>query len=308
MFFYPIRNFFVCLRKPRGSNYIFFSFFFWWSICKNVFLLGLVFTRFQTSKTKTSQELYEKYFILLKRFILFLSSSNFLKMFFSSLCFTQTTLKTFLSTHIKKIHGNVLFPTERKKIPQPSQSLWKNITTTQLTTVRRETCFVSHWKKDFFFLFLSGFFFLFGTKWKKNHSVSLKEKNLVKSFFFHYFTLFQIKNIFFFSQSKKEEKNHCVFFTQLHIKKTEEWNICFIVSEMEKHCLFLHLWNQVKKCHHRKKKIINLVNFSFSHGNVFTWFLSWKTEVSCFSLDHKKKENFLTSPQGFCTFQNMNRQ
>lgn len=139
------------------------------------------------------------------------------------------------------------------------------------------------------------FFFLFGTKWKKNHSVSLKEKNLVKSFFFHYFTLFQIKNIFFFSQSKKEEKNR-VFFTQLHIKKTEEWNICFIVSEMEKHCLFLHLWNQVKKCHHRKKKIINLVNFSFSHGNVFTWFLSWKTEESVVFLWITRKKKTFSLP------------
>lgn len=177
-------------------------------------------------------------------------------MFFSSLCFTQKTLKTFLSTRIKKIHGNFFFPTERKKIPQPSQSLWKNITTTQLTTVRRETCFVSHWKKDFFFLFLSGFFFLFGTKWKKNHSVSLKEKNLVKSFFFHYFTLFQIKNIFFFSLSKKEEKNR-VFFTQLHIKKTEEWNICFIVSQRWKNTACFYIcetkWRNVTVNTERKK-------------------------------------------------------
>lgn len=143
-------------------------------------------------------------------------------MFFSSLCFTQTTLKTFLSTHIKKIHGNVLFPTERKKIPQPSQSLWKNITTTQLTTVRRETCFVSHWKKDFFFLFLSGFFFLFGTKWKKNHSVSLKEKNLVKSFFFSLFYFISNKKHFFFLSVKERRKKSCFFHTVTH---QENWRV-----------------------------------------------------------------------------------
>lgn len=172
-------------------------------------------------------------------------------MFFSLLCFTQKTLKTFLSTPIKKIHGIFLFPTERKKIPQPSQSLWKNITTTRLTTVRRE-------KKDFFFFFLSGFFFLFGTKWKKNHSVSLKEKNLVKSFFFHYFTLFQIKKTtIFFSLSQRKKKKIIVFFSQLHIKKTEEWNICFIVSQRWKNTACFYIcetkWRNVTVNTERKK-------------------------------------------------------
>lgn len=73
-------------------------------------------------------------------------------------------------------------------------------------------------KKYFFFFFLSGFFPIVWNQVKKNHSVSLKEKNLVKSFFFHYFTLFQIKNIFFFSQSKKEEKNR-VFFSHSYTSR-----------------------------------------------------------------------------------------
>lgn len=124
MFFYPIRHFFVCLRKPRGSNYIFFLFFSGDPFSKKCFFTWFGLHSVPNIENKNiSRILYEKYFILLKRFILFLSSSNFLKMFFSSLCFTQKTLKTFLSTRIKKIHGNFFFPTERKKIPQPSQSL-----------------------------------------------------------------------------------------------------------------------------------------------------------------------------------------
>lgn len=219
-------------------------------------------------------------------------------MFFSLLCFTQTKLKTFLSTHIKKIHGNFLIPTERKKIPQPSQSLWKNITTTQSTTVRREKMFFSHWKKRFFFLFFKWIFsYCLEPSEKKSLSFSQRKESCEIFFFSLFYFISNKKNKnFFFSQSKKEEKNHCVFFTQLHIKKTEEWNICFIVSEMEKHCLFLHLWNQVKKCQHRKKKIINLVNFSFSHGNVFTWFLSWKTEESVVFLWITRKKKTFSLP------------
>lgn len=162
-------------------------------------------------------------------------------MFFSLLCFTQKTLKTFLSTHIKKIHGNFLFPTKRKKIPQPSQSLWKNITTTRLTTVRREKMFFSHWKKRFFFLFFKWIFLPVWNQVKKNHSVSLKEKNLVKSFFFHYFTLFQIKNIFFFSQSKKEEKNRVFFSHSYTSRKLKSETFAFIVSQRWKNtaCFYI---------------------------------------------------------------------
>lgn len=142
------------------------------------------------------------------------------------------------------------------------------------------------------------FFFLFGTKWKKNHSVSLKEKNLVKSFFFSlfYFISNKKKQFFFLSVKERRKKSLCFFHTVTH---QENWRVkhlfhCF--TEMEKHCLFLHLWNQVKKCHHRKKKIINLVNFSFSHGNVFTWFLSWKTEESVVFLWITRKKKTFSLP------------
>lgn len=73
-------------------------------------------------------------------------------------------------------------------------------------------------KKYFFFFFLSGFFPIVWNQVKKNHSVSLKEKNLVKSFFFHYFTLFQIKKtkIFFSLSQRKKKKIVCFFHTVTH--------------------------------------------------------------------------------------------
>lgn len=124
--FLPNQTFFCVSTEAQRVKLHFFSFFFLViHFLKIYFYLvwSSLGSKHRKQKLHIKQILYEKYFILLKRFILFLSSSNFLKMFFSSLCFTQKTLKTFLSTHIKKIHGNFLFPTERKKIPQPSQSL-----------------------------------------------------------------------------------------------------------------------------------------------------------------------------------------
>lgn len=120
----------------------------------------------------------------------------------------------------------------------------------------------------------------------------------MKSLFFHYFTLFQIKKTkIFFSLSQRKKKKIIVFFSHSYTsRKLKSETFAFIVSEMEKHCLFLHLWNQVKKCHHRKKKIINLVNFSFWHGNVFTWFLSWKTEESVVFLWITRKKKTFSLP------------
>lgn len=123
--FLPNQTFFCVSTEAQRVKLHFFSFFFLViHFLKIYFYLvwSSLGSKHRKQKLHIKQILYEKYFILLKRFILFLSSSNFLKMFFSLLCFTQKTLKTFLSTHIKKIHGNFLFPTERKKIPQPSQS------------------------------------------------------------------------------------------------------------------------------------------------------------------------------------------
>lgn len=96
-------------------------------------------------------------------------------------------------------------------------------------------------KKYFFFFFLSGFFPIVWNQVKKNHSVSLKEKNLVKSFFFHYFTLFQIKNIFFFSQSKKEEKNRVFFSHSYTSRKLKSETFAFIVSQRWKNtaCFYI---------------------------------------------------------------------
>lgn len=162
-------------------------------------------------------------------------------MFFSSLCFTQKTLKTFLSTHKKKIHGIFLFPTERKNPSAVSEFVKKyHYNSVNNCEEGNMFCFTLK-KKDFFFFFLSGFFPIVWNQVKKNHSVSLKEKNLVKSFFFHYFTLFQIKNIFFFSQSKKEEKNRVFFSHSYTSRKLKSETFAFIVSQRWKNtaCFYI---------------------------------------------------------------------
>lgn len=163
--------------------------------------------------------------------------------------------------------------------------------------MRRETCFVSHWKKRLFFLFLKWIFLPVWKQVKKKSLSFSQRKESCEIFFFSLFYFISNKKQFFFlSVKERRKKSLCFFHTVTH---QENWRVkhlfhCF--TEMEKHCLFLHLWNQVKKCHHRKKKIINLVNFSFSHGNVFTWFLSWKTEESVVFLWITRKKKTFSLP------------
>lgn len=59
--FFTQSDIFLCVYgSPEGQITFFFLFFSGDPFSKNLFLLGLVFTRFQTSKTKTSQEFYMK--------------------------------------------------------------------------------------------------------------------------------------------------------------------------------------------------------------------------------------------------------
>ena len=136
-------------------------------------------------------------------------------------------------------------------------------------------CFVSHWKKKIF----------------------------------HYFTLFQIKNNFFFLSQRKKT----LFFSQLHIKKTEEWNICF-------HCFTQKITplvfpsvglNEEMSLSPQAEKKKSCEFFFLTWKRLHLVFQLEKLRVSCFFalffwITRKKKHSL--APQGFCIFQNMNRQ